>query len=324
MKRLFTDEQEAAIVAAYVGGESSPSIGGKCGTSKTVIQNILRRHNIERRTLNALTAAGEAGVIAAYHADELVPSIAARFGVHVATVKKILRRHKVPHRGCRKTYAIDHDVFAEVTDERRAYLLGLIATDGSVGDRMLTITLQARDKVYLESIRDAIGCNVIVRDRVAKIGGREYPCASLVIYSRKIVADLARHGIHPNKTHTLRWWDGPPPLMPHYIRGLIDGDGSVKHRMGGGVVSFCGNPHMTAALAAYFASTLGVIHSTHENRGAAWVLTYSRLLSMQPLLSHIYGGASYYLGRKKATADAIVIATPGPRCRPPITTPAKL
>ena len=38
------------------------------------------------------------------------------------------------------------------------------------------------------------------------------------------------HGITAKKTDALQPWDGPADLMPHYWRGLIDGDGSITHQ----------------------------------------------------------------------------------------------
>lgn len=55
--------------------------------------------------------------------------------------------------------------------------------------------------------------------------------AKLIIHDHDLVAALARWGIVPNKTLTMTWPDSlPSALVPAYIRGYFDGDGTIYHR----------------------------------------------------------------------------------------------
>ncbi len=47
----FSDDVEQTIITRYLSGESTVILGRAYGTSKTHIQRILTRHQIERRNL---------------------------------------------------------------------------------------------------------------------------------------------------------------------------------------------------------------------------------------------------------------------------------
>ena len=62
----------------------------------------------------------------------------------------------------------------------------------------------------------------------AKLNGKTYPNARLTLTSWRMLEALARLGIVPRKSATLKPWDGPADLMPHYWRGLVDADGHIS------------------------------------------------------------------------------------------------
>lgn len=128
----------------------------------------------------------------------------------------------------RKTYSYE---MQKIDSEFDAYFLGLLLTDG-----------------YIVREREA-GIDLVDEDCIKFLSttiGKEYhtyaPCSGneeisakqlrhrLILSDAKLINDLSRYGVVPNKTLTLQ----PPQLLPeeekfipYIIRGIIDGDGCV-------------------------------------------------------------------------------------------------
>lgn len=112
-----------------------------------------------------------------------------------------------------------------------AYAVGLTATDGCLSRDRRHITFDSKDlvlvEVYLRCIRREDVRIVQVRTRS---GGRAYRAA----FSDATLYDwLFGLGIQPAKSLTLGGVSVPSAHFVHFVRGLLDGDGTVyvlKHR----------------------------------------------------------------------------------------------
>lgn len=122
-------------------------------------------------------------------------------------------------------YELDHAFFDVIDTEDKAYILGFFMADGCVVHhgprRRLQFHLQLGDASHLEKMAMAMKMMNPVRCR------RDY--AELCWNSPQQVDALAHFGIIPRKSlsglrypHSLR-----TSLHRHFIRGLVDGDGSV-------------------------------------------------------------------------------------------------
>jgi S-adenosylmethionine decarboxylase len=123
------------------------------------------------------------------------------------------------------------DDFDDINSEQKAYVTGFIAADGNIDKCMNHIRFNQNEQDYfhLARIRDIIDPNsnlhveaphksTLMWDDVAK----------LEINRRQLCFNLYKHGIVPHKSRIVR---PPVTLLPeyerHYIRGYLDGDGSV-------------------------------------------------------------------------------------------------
>ncbi len=110
--------------------------------------------------------------------------------------------------------------------EHKAYLLGVIYGDGSLGkENKKEITIAINDLDVLE------GINRNVFDNKIKIGSRVLPSGKqsyiLGIYNSHIWRELVDvFGLCNNKASTLKWPQLDNIMLPHFIRGLVDTDGS--------------------------------------------------------------------------------------------------
>lgn len=122
----------------------------------------------------------------------------------------------------------------------QAYLLGFLAADGNVLERQrrITVELAEKDLELLTLIRDKLAPGHQIRARVRVATSARFGSGGshiLAFTSGLMVQDLARFGIIPAKTHSLRWPDAlPSELAPDYLLGYFDGDGHVTHTVNNG------------------------------------------------------------------------------------------
>lgn len=148
-------------------------------------------------------------------------------------VKKVLLKYNIPIKTIQETNVnklwVKHDYFKNQTADM-AYWIGILASDGSVNrdKNLVYIELNRSDRELLEKLNLTIENERPVQDYVT---GRGYENSKLYFYSKEIKQDLQKFGIVPNKTYSEDY------CFPHllkeefyldYIRGLFDGDGSVK------------------------------------------------------------------------------------------------
>ena len=157
-------------------------------------------------------------------------------------VAKILKcdyttvKHRCEELGLTMNYKIKNNklnsgFFTEINSEEKAYLLGLIYTDGNVRKKgnsgQLRIQLQLQDEEMILKIKKLLNAdsNLIYDKRVGK------ECVSLEISDRQLYEDLTKHGIIDNKTYSSNHLpEVPEDLLIPFLRGLFDGDGILSFK----------------------------------------------------------------------------------------------
>ena len=119
-------------------------------------------------------------------------------------------------------------IFAERTPAT-AYWAGFLMADGNVyprpdsGSYRISMTLKSEDADHLMAFKSFVGTENEIRHLSRQDG------VAISFDSRIMGGDLEWWGVVPRKTYVGRIPDHiPADLMPHFMRGLIDGDGSVK------------------------------------------------------------------------------------------------
>tara|TARA_Y100000591_G_scaffold326589_1_gene349532 strand:+ start:236 stop:1456 length:1221 start_codon:yes stop_codon:yes gene_type:complete len=123
-----------------------------------------------------------------------------------------------------------------------AYCLGVIYSDGNIylgknhgnintnwtGCRL---SIGQKDPEILENIKILMDCNAKLyehKERVNPSGIKSGKIYSIQINKAEIVRDLMALGLEPNKSMTMKFPEVPEQFQRHYIRGLWDGDGSIR------------------------------------------------------------------------------------------------
>ena len=122
---------------------------------------------------------------------------------------------------------LDDDFFSSIDSHFKAYLLGWIASDGSIKEEQINIEIKDIDTDIIEILRDNI-CKSLPISR--RFNGT-MNSVKLSISSNKIVSDVCGllDIIPGKKSHTVKFPTSiPDNLKWHFIRGLFDGDGSIR------------------------------------------------------------------------------------------------
>jgi hypothetical protein len=121
----------------------------------------------------------------------------------------------------------------DATRPEVAYLIGLLQTDGSHHGSLdakgkVTLEIAARDAAVLPRLATVIPCYTSIRHRTRDTNfSKAYESAALSFFDQSTRKAIAALGVPPGrKSRTIA-----PPQQPFakadYVRGLLDGDGSI-------------------------------------------------------------------------------------------------
>lgn len=171
--------------------------------------------------------------------------LAKEFGCHFETL-----RHKAATLGIRcltghkrgsKTRAVNNrsvDIhYFDQWSPNMAYILGFLFADGSISKRNsdVVIAVASKDEAILDFIKKETKSTrsiYIQKPKVDKEGYQHSQASFLYLSSQLLVKRLSELGLKRRKTYTDEPFpDVPPTMLPHFVRGYFDGDGSASvHR----------------------------------------------------------------------------------------------
>lgn len=133
-------------------------------------------------------------------------------------------------------YKVNHEYFEKIDSEYKAYILGFIYADGSIiqskeGNRQkyVRIDIQEEDGYILTKLaNEAGGRDISIVHFPSSIIKNWKKKAQITITSDKICNNLINYGCYINKSRVgMLFPELSKDLLPHFIRGFMDGDGSV-------------------------------------------------------------------------------------------------
>ena len=229
-------------------------------------------------------------------------------------ISNVLKNNNIKTRpfGLTKNLNIKEDFFEVIDSEEKAYFLGLLFTDGSISKpertRSSSIRLQLKesDIKIIEIFKNIL--NIESKIYYDKRKNKE----SVVIGFRnqKMVNDLAKFGIIPNKTYlTNHLPEVPKKILKDFLRGLLDGDGSIyqetktkKYR-----IDFC-SYHKTICedFKNYCATLIGEENTnTINNYGTAYHIRFNKQEIVRQLAIALYKDSKLSISRKQEMAEKI-------------------
>lgn len=142
-------------------------------------------------------------------------------------------------------YNVNPFVFQRINNEESAYWLGFIYADGCMCDESrIQMILKGSDYHHLEKMKIFLNWNGSIRRGIRE---NKYDICKLVFRCKPMFEDLLALGCHPNKSKDLIFptkEQVPDEFLFHFIRGYVDGDGSLGKLKRGNIwyprFSLCG------------------------------------------------------------------------------------
>lgn len=122
-------------------------------------------------------------------------------------------------------YNFDRDFFKKIDTEFKAWFLGWIASDGTIGKNYITIAIDKKDRSVLETIKYNFCKDIPIKLH------KNSKLLSYTISSKEIVEDvlkilnLENYGKKFDKLTSI---DIECNLIRHFVRGVFEGDGTVR------------------------------------------------------------------------------------------------
>lgn len=178
-----------------------------------------------------------------------------------------------------RKHSFDEYFFEVIDIPEKAYFLGLLYADGyiHVSKKVFMIDLQNEDKYILEKLKYYTKSTYPLYrtgGNINPISGKSYFCYRYSVTSEETINQLKKLGcVHP-KPDRINLPNIDENLLPHFIRGFFDGDGSVfghytKRNQCLLIISFCSNTKLLKEIDKYLftknINTSMVDDKRHEN-----------------------------------------------------------
>ena len=249
-----------------------------------------------------------------YKAGESVKDLVKEYDMSQPNLNALMRFRGIEQRGTQ--HFCNFNYFKEIDTQDKAYFLGFIYADGNLHRNSLKITIRDTDVDVLEKLKLYMKSNHPIYkkplfDWNGEVLLKEDGIVEIIITHTSMPGILNRHGVFPNKTHTISSLPTTVPdnLMSHFIRGYIDGDGSFgkyKHNDGyyRSSLSIVGTSDFLESLNSKILELVGVSFNTNFYDRYPERETNTRTVNMSgngkvlSFLNWVYEDAEVYMNRK--------------------------
>lgn len=206
-----------------------------------------------------------------------------------------------------RKYHLDETFFNTVNTEEKAYWLGFLTADGTIGDDFVKLGLQERDIDHLYQFRVSLRSDHPIVLKESALQGKLYRFVEVHMGSMRLVVALKRLGVGERKSFAVSPCEQVPAgLLPHYWRGVFDGDGTITQtwarRLGAikWTVSLVGNKEIVSGFETFVRQRTGWEARVDLDKPGSRIfkVRYSGVALPQAILSVLYRDATIFLERK--------------------------
>lgn len=240
--------------------------------------------------------------------------IAELVGLSPATVHKILKDNDVKTRSNKvnsRKYKLNENFFSAIDNERKAYWLGMMYADGYVilnkngknryGQKYVCLSLEISDKEHVCKFVNDINSNYDVKEYKAETNFSKYTYARVQITSSVMFDSLVEKGVTERKSNVLTFPDYnivPKHLMRHFIRGYVDGDGSLIIDSGNRLtLSVQGTEQFLTGLMQHLKINRKLEYRYVEDARGCYI-RFGKTSHLEKVIDYLYKGCNVCLERK--------------------------
>lgn len=291
---------EPEIIKLYKAGLSGKKIEEQTGVSASQVRRILKKHNIQARS-NKTEDSIEKDIVAKYNEGLSSEQIAKELELDPTTICRILKRNNIDLKGAghfNRQYGINEDFFNVINTEEKAYFLGFWYADGYVHSNRtcIRLCLHKQDIDVLHKFK-----SLVFTGNYELNYAEEDQYVSLYVYSHIMRDDLIKQGCGPRKTFNITMPNLSENLMPHFLRGLFDGDGCIYFPYDGKrvVIKLTGYLSFMHEVKQFMEKydIHGYSHNVKQKE-LVGEFVISKQQEVHKMLNYLYKDATIYLDRK--------------------------
>ena len=240
-----------------------------------------------------------------------------KYNLSHPTITKILKDVPKYSKAKMNNPEMKEHFFEKIDNENSAYFLGLLISDGNIfkdktsgRQASISITLNAEDEYILEKFKNVLQSNTTV-----SYDGRG--CAQIAVRSNIMANDLSNYGVIPRKSYDTYLPKISKEMMPHVIRGIFDGDGSIiakpspkddgRNRFLHSI-SFCGSHQLMEDISKYLLEHLDIKSTIYDYKDRRLSeLKIQTISGIMKLGCWMYKDSTIFLIRKKNIFDIFLI-----------------
>lgn len=256
----------------------------------------------------------EEQIIKDYQSGTGCTLISRKYNIGETSVLRVLKRNEVKMRdpsSARSTYIVNESYFDEINSLDKAYFLGLLYADGNNYTKKFNcvhLSLQKEDG-YLVELFSKLLYGKEKRPYVVHHSNSNYSDQVRIrVYNKRLSERLTELGCVANKSLVLTFPDSiHNDLLPHFIRGYFDGDGSLfRDKRNQWVVSIIGSKGFCLKLQDILYVYYKVVSTYREyNNSRNGSVLISRKAEIRRFIKIIYGppDTDYRMKRKYELAS---------------------
>jgi len=297
------------IIDLYESGLSQRQVAKIIGCSHRLVTVRLAENNIKQREkgdyAKQFDDSTENSIIMEYNSGMSLRELADKYGCSTMPIVSLFKRRGLKLRGPNEKitkYHIDKNYFDNIDTQEKAYILGYLYADGwntsiyEHGHYIIGMTLHNQDAYILYRISELMNSNYPIKDFKNRYGNyykQWYFC------NKYLVMRLDELGITPRKSKTTVFPDWlNENLIPHFLRGLFDGDGSISSDLQ--YVNLVGSDSLINSIYEFIYKKFGIMcrkYSHHVSDGISQIFI-NKGMDKLDFLDYIYNGATIKLERK--------------------------
>lgn len=257
--------------------------------------------------MNKFSLETEQEIIKQYLGGKSLRVVGSAYQCSPSTVSNILKRNGFQTRNYSQSQSVvrelNEEIFHNISSPEQCYWLGVMYSDGylidyKTGSKGFGISVKSSDKEWLEQFKSFLQWNGEIKTYTnhTSFGVVEY--CRVLIRSDKIVEDLISYGCGFQKTFKIEHLP-EVPYKEDFIRGVIDGDGSIRAN-NSKIITISGGYNFLKEIGDYLQEP----HSIYTDK-SIYGLHFTSLASKR-ILKKLYQDAIYYLPRKQKLVQPLL------------------
>ena len=175
-------------------------------------------------------------IIAQYNQNHSTGELSKFFNTSTDAIRRCLKKNGIKVLSLYEIQTLKNhrnsNYFSKIDTKEKAYWLGFLYADGCVSKKTntISISLSSQDEYMLSNFAKELESDNAIAHSIKKMNGKSFNISHFAIRDKQMKQDLIKWGCVPNKSYKeIELPKINNKLIWHFIRGFMDGDGSLNH-----------------------------------------------------------------------------------------------